>query len=96
MASSGPLWRGASARGIGRTCIPFWGRHTPTELTELIDRLLEARRPRAAFHAVHMDFKDIETSRLKRLLRDVATVNAEPAGPFQARPLLHFRGTEFA
>lgn len=63
--------------------LPSWGRHTPAELTELTDRLLEARRPRAAFHAVHMDFKDIETSRLKRLLRDVATVNTEPAGHFK-------------
>jgi addiction module HigA family antidote len=61
---------------------PSWGRHTPAELTELIDRLLEAKRPRAAFHAVHKGFKNIETTRLKRLLRDVATVNAEPAGQF--------------
>ena len=30
-----------------------------------------------------MDFKDIETSRLKRLLRDVVTVSAEPAGHFK-------------
>jgi len=30
-----------------------------------------------------MDFKDVETSRLKRLLRDVATVNDEPAGHFK-------------
>jgi hypothetical protein len=62
---------------------PSWGRHTPTELTELIDRLLEARRPRAAFHSVNMYFKDLETSRLKRLLRDVATVNAESIGHFK-------------
>ena len=62
---------------------PSWGQHTPGELTEMIDRLLDAKRPRAAFHAVHMNFKDIETSRLKRLLRDVATVNAEPAGHFK-------------
>ena len=61
----------------------WWRQRTPAELTELIDRLLEARRPRAAFHAVHMDFKDIETSRLKRLLREVATINAEPAGHFK-------------
>ena len=63
--------------------IPSWNRHTPAELTELIDRLLEVRRPRAAFHAVHMDFQNIETSRLKRLLRDTATVGAEPAGHFK-------------
>jgi hypothetical protein len=69
--------------GYWRDVSPSWGRHTTAELTELIDSLLEAKRPRAAFHAVHMDFKDIETSRLKRLLHDVATVNSEPAGHFK-------------
>lgn len=68
--------------GYWKDVDPSWGRHSPAELTEMIDRLLEARRPRAAFHAVHMDFKDIETSRLKRLLRDVATVHAEPEGHY--------------
>jgi addiction module HigA family antidote len=61
---------------------PSWQKHTSSELTELLDRLLDARRPRAAFYAVRMDFKDIETSRLKRLMRDIATVNAEPAAHF--------------
>ena len=69
--------------GYWMDVFPSWRRHNTAELTELIDRLLEAQRPRAAFHAVHMDFKDVETSRLKRLLRDVATVNAEPAGHFK-------------
>jgi addiction module HigA family antidote len=69
--------------GYWRHVVPSWGRHTPAELAELTDRLLDARRPRAAFLAVHMDFKDIETFRLKRLLRDVATVNAEPAGQYK-------------
>ena len=66
-----------------KVVFPSWYRHTPAELAELIDRLLEARRPRATFHAVQMDCEDIETSRLKRLLREVATVNAEPAGHFK-------------
>ena len=68
--------------GYWKDVFPSWGRYTPAELIELIDHLLEARRPRAAFNAVHMDFKDIETSRLKRLLSDVATVNDEPEGHF--------------
>ena len=68
--------------GYWKAVLPSWG-HTPAELAELIDRLLEVRRPRAAFNAVHMDFKDIETSRLKRLLHDIATVDAEPAGYFK-------------
>lgn len=62
--------------------MPSWNRYTPAEINELIDRLLEAKRPRAAFYAVHMDFKNIETSRLKRLLRDVATIHDEPTDHF--------------
>lgn len=69
--------------GYWKDVSPSWGRFTPAELTELIDRLLEAKRPRVAFQTVHMDFKDIETSRLKRLLHDVATINAEPEGHFK-------------
>ena len=69
--------------GYWENVLPSWRRYTPSELTELIDPLLKAQRPRAAFHAVRFDFKDIETSRLKRLLHDVATVNAEPAGHFE-------------
>jgi len=66
--------------GYWKDVRPSWGRHTPAELTELIDRLLRVQRPCAAFHAACMNFKDIETDRLKRLLRDVATINTEPAG----------------
>jgi len=72
--------------GYWKVVYPSWSRHSPAEFTELIDRLLEAKRPRAAFRAVHMDFIDIETSRLKRLLRDVSTVNAEPVGHFRLTP----------
>ena len=65
-----------------RNVPPSWIRDSPAELTELIDCLLEVQRPRAAFHAVHMNVKDIETSRLKQLLREVATVNTEPEGHY--------------
>ena len=57
-----------------------------SELIEIIDRLLEARRPRAAFSAVQYDWSLIDTSRLKRLLQDVATVHGEPSGPYQSDP----------
>lgn len=69
--------------GYWKDVSPTWVGHTPAELTEMVDRLLEARRPRAAFIAVHIDFKDIETSRLKRLLRDIATVHDETSGHFK-------------
>ena len=57
---------------------PYCNRHSEAELNEIIDRLLEAKRPHAAFHVVHLDWRQIETARLKRLLLKVATVPAEP------------------
>ena len=56
-----------------------WNHYSEAELTEIVDRLLEVKRPHAAFHAVHLYFSRIESSRLKRLLLEVATVSAEPA-----------------
>lgn len=72
--------------GYWENVSPFVGRYDQAELTELIDRLLEVVRPRAAFHAIHLEFKDLETSRLKRLMREVVTVNAEPADHFRLDP----------
>jgi plasmid maintenance system antidote protein VapI len=44
----------------------------PTDdLTHLMDRLLAAGRPRAALHAVHLDWDAVETSRLRRLLNGI-------------------------
>jgi len=60
-----------------REVFACWDLHTDAELTELIDRLLEVGRPRAAFNAVHMNWDRVETSRLKRLLREVATTSEE-------------------
>ena len=59
---------------------------TELEATELIDRLLQVGRPRAAFFAVQFDWGKVETSRLKRLLEAVATVDGEPAGHFKIDP----------
>ena len=63
--------------------VPQWNRHSEAELIEIIDRLLEAKRPRAAFHTVQLDWRRVEVSWLKRLLVAVATVGAEPAGHYQ-------------
>ena len=54
-----------------------------TELIELVDHLLEAQRPRAAFYAAQLDWSRIETSRLKRLLIAVATVDNESADHYR-------------
>ena len=62
--------------------VPQPNRHSEAELIEIIDRLLEAKRPRAAFDAVELDWRHVETSRLKRLLFAVATMDGEPAGHY--------------
>ena len=59
--------------------VPQGNHYSDAELIEIIDRLLEAQRPRAAFHTVYRDWTQVETSRLKRLLHAVATVKDEPA-----------------
>ena len=61
----------------------WWGREEGEE-NEIVDRLLEAQRPRAAFLAVHLYWSRVETARLKRLLRAVATEDAEPIQPLEA------------
>ena len=66
-----------------RNVVPRIARFTEAETTELIDRLVEGDRPLAAFFAVHTDWSKVETSRLKRLLRAVATVDSEPADHFK-------------
>ena len=61
---------------------PRWNWLTEAERVEFIDCLLQVRRPRAAFYAVGRHVKNVETSRLKRLLSDMATVYDEPVGSF--------------
>ena len=62
-----------------REVVPYWNDHNEAELNEIIDCLLEAKRPQAAFHVVRLDWRHIETARLKRLLLAVPTGDEEPA-----------------
>jgi addiction module HigA family antidote len=55
-----------------------WEDQDESEFSTLIDKLLEADRPRAAFVTAHMSFGKIDTQRLVRLLRQTATSTAEP------------------
>ena len=57
---------------------PEWDRFDEAELNELVDRLLDAKRPQAAFHAVRLDWSRIETARLKRILSDIVDENVKP------------------
>ncbi|UHA73288.1 hypothetical protein [Paenibacillus sp. 481] len=60
-----------------KNVVPTWELRNPDELAEIVDNLLKVRRPRAAFHAVRRSFHELETSRLKQLLYEVATVDSE-------------------
>ena len=50
--------------------------HSRDQKNELIDRLLEANRPHAAFAVVTANWDHIQSSRLKRLLRSVGDAEA--------------------
>ena len=52
---------------------PPWSQYSESELTQLIDRLLQAKRPRSAFWVARRNWSLVETSRLRRLLYDIAT-----------------------
>jgi CRP-like cAMP-binding protein len=60
-----------------------WDDQDQSETNFLVDHLVAAKRPRAAFNAIHMDFNKLESQRLANLLRMVATTGDEAAGFFQ-------------
>lgn len=66
-----------------RNVYPGWMTKDSPDINEVIDRLIEAKRPCAAFHAVHLALEEVETSRLKRLLQEIGTCHSEPAGTYQ-------------
>ena len=59
--------------------IPDRARFTEEELSEFVDRMLDAKRPRAAFRYTRFDYSKIETSQLQRLLLGLFAVDTEPA-----------------
>lgn len=62
--------------------MPDWNSYSETELFQLMDRFLDARRPRAAFFIAHLDWSRIDTLQLKRLLVDFGTVGGESADDY--------------
>ncbi len=69
-------------RGYWQHVIPYGRMFSSDECREIIDRLLEARRPRAAFASMNLQWANIDTHQLRRLLTDVSTVFDEPTGHF--------------
>jgi len=62
---------------------PSWGRHNPADLAKLVDELLDVDRPRAAFFAAHMEWKQLDSARLIRVLTEAAANGSEPAGHYR-------------
>jgi hypothetical protein len=60
-----------------------WANFSTDEANELVDRLLDTGRPAAAFHAIHLDWDKIETSRLQKQLSAVATTGGENPKPWK-------------
>ena len=69
-----------------RTVVVPGARFTESETSELIDRLLEAERPWDGFFAVRFDWKKVETSRLRRLLKAIGNSNKETPSWFERQP----------
>lgn len=60
--------------------VPRWEGQTLEEFHAAIVRLVEAKRPRAAFEFVSIDLEKIEPQILYSLLGNIATIGNEPAG----------------
>ena len=69
-----------------RDVVPDIAQGGHEETTELVDRLLDVDRPRAAFFAVQFNWGKVETSRLKRLLWSVVTVHSDSDDHFKIAP----------
>jgi hypothetical protein len=84
MPFRGQTWRALDEK-VSRLRDAYWQEVWPqilfdaeSDINEAADRLVDAKRPLAAFHCVHLDWSKVETSRLKKLLRAIATTAKEP------------------
>ena len=68
------------------TVQPVWEGQTDEELNEIVDKLIEAKRPRAAFNCVDIVFEKLRPVVLFKLMEAVATVGDEPEGHYQLQP----------
>jgi hypothetical protein len=71
------------SQGYWKAVIPYWGDLPAQEVNEAIDRLLDVNRSAAAFHAVHLSLKHVDSSRLIRLLRAIVQCPDEQPPPFR-------------
>jgi addiction module HigA family antidote len=65
---------------------PHWLRTADADQNEAVERLLKAKRPRAAFHAVHFCLKDLRPAVLYQLMIEIANGGSEPSGHYTLEP----------
>lgn len=73
---------GTSQESYWADVSPDWRCRNDEELNERVERLLAAKRPRAAFACVHFELKKIRPVLLFRLLSEIATGKHEPPGHY--------------
>jgi addiction module HigA family antidote len=69
-------------RSYWSTVFPDWVREDIEEAAEAIDRLIAAKRPRAAFRAAHYNLEKFDPELLFRLMTAIAEDSEEPEGQF--------------
>ena len=69
-----------------RTVLPDGRGHAEVECTEIVDRLLVAKRPHAAFAAMMCQWANVETGCLRRLLTALAHGDTAPENTYHINP----------
>lgn len=77
-----------SQRTYWRAIFPDWVRDADEEAAEAVERLITAKRPRAAFHSAQYNLEKFDPELLYRLTTEIAKGGEEPEGQF--RPNQHF------
>lgn len=75
--------REQSQRTYWTTVFPDWVREDVEEATEAIDRLIAAKRPRAAFQSAHYNLEKFDPELLFGLMTAIAKDSEEPEGQFR-------------
>jgi addiction module HigA family antidote len=65
---------------------PDWWHHSDEELNEIVEQLLLAQRPRAAFSCVHYKLENLRPALLYKLMNVLAGENNEAHGTYQLQP----------
>jgi addiction module HigA family antidote len=76
----------SSQRSYWSAVRPNWLRPVDEDLNEAVERLLKAKRPRAAFNCVHIALKELRPSLLFRLMTEIASGGEEERGQYQLEP----------